>query len=65
MSDLTHKLWCHIEGDKLVFQVFASTTTSVGKLKEMIKERKKNNTLRTVDASDLTLTKAGYIMMFK
>ena len=65
MSDLTHELWCYIEGDTVVFSVFVSTTTSVDELKEMIKETKKNNTLRTVDASDLTLTKVGYIMMFK
>jgi hypothetical protein len=63
MSDPT--LWCLIEGDKVLFPVSASTTTYVGELKEMIKEKKKNNTLRTVDASDLTLTKVGYIMMFK
>jgi hypothetical protein len=64
MSDPTHELWCLIEGDRVVFSVVVSTTTSVDELKEMIKNKNKS-TLRLLDAKDIIVLKVCYIMMFK
>ena len=55
MSD--YNLWCYIQGDNTAFLLIASSTISVGLLKNLIKEECKNGVLKDVDAADLTLWK--------
>ena len=38
MSDTTYNLWCFVKGDDNLFPVIASSTISIGELKDMIKE---------------------------
>jgi hypothetical protein len=62
MSDTPYTLWCYVEGDKNLFGVIISSTTTIDILKISIKESK-SNFLQGVDASNLTLTKVRYIMI--
>ena len=62
MAETNYTLWCYVEGDKNLFPVIPPSTTSMGMLKELIKE-KRSNFLQGVDAADLTLFKVGYIMI--
>jgi hypothetical protein len=63
MSDTNYHLWCYVEGDEtvfdLVFDVIASSTISISKLRQTIKE-KRSNILQGIDAASLTLSKVRY-----
>jgi hypothetical protein len=62
MPDPTHELWCLIEGDRVLFSVLASMTTSVAQLKRLIKEEGKI-TLGMADAKDLIVSKVCYLYL--
>ena len=59
MSDKPYTLWCHIEGDNADFYVTVSSTISVGTLRRMIKEERRE-LLQGFDAASLTLIKVRY-----
>jgi len=63
MADTAHELWCLIEGTTTPtptpFSIDISPGASIDKLKDMIKEKKKN-LFQRVDASDLILWKVRY-----
>lgn len=59
MSNITHDIWCFIEGDQQPFFITTSSTTSVARLKDMIKDRK-SNFLQRVDSQGLSLWKVRY-----
>ena len=59
MSDTSYKLWRSIEGEIQAFSVTAPSDLFISHLKERIKA-KKENTLRSVDASNLILWKVRY-----
>jgi hypothetical protein len=61
MANTPYALWCYVEGDNTIFCVTASSTTPIGRLKYLIKE--KSNFLQGVDASNLSLMKVRYIMV--
>ena len=52
-------LWCTIEGDANLFFVEITSTSTVGHLKKLIQEERKNGVLGRVDATDLVLYKVG------
>jgi len=61
MADTARELWCLIEGAPTPFPVTASPDVSIGVLKDMIKEKNKNNSLfQKVDALNLILWKVRY-----
>jgi hypothetical protein len=57
MTDTMYQLWCLVEGDDTLFPIIAPSTTSIGVLKDMIKEKGINPTEHAVDAKGLTLWK--------
>jgi hypothetical protein len=63
MSDTvtSRGLWCHVVGNNTPFRVIASSPTSIGRLKDFIKDKRKNGVLKTVDAKDLTLWRVRMI----
>jgi len=61
MSDATREVWCLVEGSNTPFPVVISPTTSIGVLKNMIKQMNENNSLfQRVDALNLILWKVRY-----
>jgi hypothetical protein len=62
MAETFYTLLCYVEGDNTLFPVTASSTASIGGLKNTIKVAK-NNFLQRFDASNLTLFKVSYIMI--
>jgi hypothetical protein len=63
MADgVVRSLVCLIEGDTVVFPVESEGNSSIMKLKEDIKEKRKNGVLRSVDAVDLILWKVRVSM---
>jgi hypothetical protein len=56
MSNITHDIWCFIEGDEEPFFITPSSTTIVARLKDMIKDEK-SRVLQRVDSQELTLWK--------
>ncbi|KAF8498772.1 hypothetical protein F5888DRAFT_1802922 [Russula emetica] len=52
-----YQLWCLVEGDDALFPVIAPSTTSIGVLKDMIKEKGINPNEHAILAKDLTLWK--------
>jgi hypothetical protein len=57
VSNTPKDFWCYVVGDNTAFPVVASSTTFIGKLKDLIKEKGKNGVLNSVDAKDLILWK--------
>ncbi|KAH9978410.1 hypothetical protein BJV74DRAFT_888255 [Russula compacta] len=53
----TYELWCLVEGDDTLFPVIASSTTSIGRLKVLIKDNGINAAEHAVLAKDLTIWK--------
>jgi len=53
-NDTDYELWCLIEGDKEPFPIVTSSTTSIGRLKELIYEKCRSSPLQ---ARDLILKK--------
>jgi hypothetical protein len=60
MSGTPYTLWCYVEGDKPVFPVTASSSTSIGALKDLIQDKCKHCVLNSVDAKDLAIWKVCY-----
>ena len=61
MSDAARVLWYLVEGGNTPFPVVTSPTTSIGVLKDMIKQGNENNILfQKVDALDLILWRVRY-----
>lgn len=58
-----YNLWCYIEEDIVPFCIAASSATTIGRLKEFIKERGKTDTLSSIDVKDLTLWKVRYLLV--
>ncbi|KAH9997437.1 hypothetical protein BJV74DRAFT_883436 [Russula compacta] len=58
----TYELVCLVEGDDTLFDVIASPTTSIHRLKRLIKEECQYGVLRGIDAKDLTIWKARMTM---
>src|SRR5258705_43192 len=56
-NDLHRVLWCLIQDDSNPFEVTAPVDASIGRLKELIWEKRKNGVLRGSDAADLALWK--------
>jgi Crinkler effector protein N-terminal domain len=52
----SYELWCYIKGTSSPFIVDAERTLSIGRLREVIRD-KRSNLLREVDAACLTLWK--------
>jgi Crinkler effector protein N-terminal domain len=61
MGKKSRRLWCYAVGDNTYFPVIVtdSSTTSIGELKDLIKDKNSNH-FRTIDAKDLTLWKVCY-----
>ena len=58
MSDATIELWCLVEGRNNPFPAVTSPTTSIGVLKDLIKQNNENNSrFQRVDALNLVLWK--------
>ena len=62
MSDTSYNLWCFLQGDHEAFSVTVPSDMLISNLKKRIKVEKEN-TLRTVDASDLILWKVRYFLV--
>ena len=62
MSDTSYNLWCFVQGDDEAFSVTVPSDMLISDLKGRIKA-KKENTLRSVDASNLILWKVRYFLV--
>jgi hypothetical protein len=60
MTNDTHRdLWCFIKGDPNAFEVTVPVDVSIGRLKKLVWEQRKNGALRENDAADLALLKVS------
>jgi hypothetical protein len=64
MSD-TKDLWCYVVGDNTPFPVTASSTTSIGRLKDFIKKKGIDATEHAVLAKDLILWKVRMTLVIR
>ena len=57
-DDEVRVLWCFIK-DSTAFEVIAPVNASIGRLKKLVWEERKNGVLRDTDAPDLVLWKVS------
>jgi Crinkler effector protein N-terminal domain len=58
-NDPHRVLWCLMKHDSNPFEVTAPVDASIGRLKKLIWEERKNGVLRGIDATDLVLRKVS------
>ena len=64
MTEQKQKLWCYIEGQRTYFEVSISPHCDVDDLKTQIFTEGFGKPFVRCNATDLTLTKVCYIMIF-
>ena len=60
MFNATYELWCLVRGDNTPFPIVASSTSSIGVLKQYIKKEREITLFARVEAPSLDLWQVRY-----